>query len=110
MLLDATKVHKHRSERRARIAKDWLVSDEYGAFMAKLSREMINNDIFLEAEAHFSVASFTVVRIAHKIPGNSSSQVPLAHSIFILIPARMILFANWTWPLVCGLDKEQNLI
>ena len=32
--------------------KDWLLSKECGDFMAKLSGEMINNDILLEAEAH----------------------------------------------------------
>ena len=56
------------------------------------------------------MASFTVVRIAHKIPGNSSSQVPLAPSIFFLIPAKMILLADSTWPFVCGLDTKLNLI
>ena len=45
-------VHKLRSERKAQIAKDWLSSNECGAFMAKLSGEMINNGILLEAEAH----------------------------------------------------------
>jgi hypothetical protein len=50
-VLEAAKYFKEKSERRGRIAKDWLSSSECGSFMAKFSGEIINNGILLEAEA-----------------------------------------------------------
>lgn len=52
LVSEAAKFYKLKSERQGRIAKDWLSSEDCGAFMAKLSGEMINNGIQLEAEAH----------------------------------------------------------
>lgn len=52
LVADAAKYYKLRSERKGRIAKEWLSSVDCGAFMAKLSGEMINNGIQMEAEAH----------------------------------------------------------
>ena len=46
------------------------------------------------------IASLIVVLLAHKIPGSSSSQVPFVPSIFFLMPLRISLFADSTWPLV----------
>lgn len=51
-LTEVAKFYKLKSERRGRITKDWLSSEECGAFMAKLSIEMIHNEILLEAKAH----------------------------------------------------------
>ena len=56
------------------------------------------------------VASLKVVRLAHKMPGSSSSQVPITPSIFFLMPFKISLFADSTWPLVCGRDTELNRI
>lgn len=52
LLSEATKYYKLKSERRGRIAKDWLNLEDCGPFMAKLFGEMISNGILLEAEAH----------------------------------------------------------
>ena len=73
MLVDAAKVHKLRSQRKARITKDWLASDECGAFMAKLFGEMFNNDILLKAEAHRLVAARGV---QNRVPGRPGSGNP----------------------------------
>ena len=46
------------------------------------------------------VASLMVVRLAHRMSGSSSSQVPFAPSIFFLMSFKISLFADSTWPLV----------
>lgn len=51
-LTNVAKYFKLKSERRGRMTKGWLSLEDCGAFMAKLSVEMIHNGILLEAEAH----------------------------------------------------------
>ena len=58
------------------------------------------SDPYTKENGVCTVASLTVVRLAHRMPGSSSSQVPFAPSIFFLMPFRISLFADSTWPLV----------
>ena len=57
-----------------------------------------------------SCCLFDGFRLAHRMSGCSSSQVPFAHFIFFLMSFKISLFADSTWPLVWGRDTELSRI
>ena len=75
-----------------------------------ISTRSTASDPYTKENGVCPVASLTVVRLAHRMTGSSSSQVPLIPSIFFFMPFKISLFADSTWPLVCGRDTELNRI
>ena len=65
-----------------------------------ISTGSMASDPYTREKGVCPVASLIFVLLAHKFPGCSSSHVPFTPSIFFLMPFKIFLFADSTWPLV----------